>query len=283
MRADCPKLRPEVGPPTKRTANWRTAKPKPSLNPVGGAPRGECSHRPARTPKLRPEVGPPTEKHRRWAYRKTQTLTQPCGRRAPRRMQPQACQNPKASPRGRASHRKAPPTGIPQNPNSHSTLWEARPAANAGHRPARTPKLRPEVGPPTKSTADGHAAKPKPSLNLVGGAPRGECRPQACQPSKLRPEVGPPTKKHRRRATCKTQTLTQPAGGKPRGERRPQACHDPQSFAPRSGLPQESTSDGHTAKPLTQPRGRRAPRRTQACRRCRNRLESRSFRSTKAR
>ncbi len=174
---------------------------------------------------------------------------------------------------------------MPQNPNPHSTLWEARPAANAATGLPEPQSFAPRSGLPQKSTTDGHAAKPKPSLNPVGGAPRGECRPQACHPSKLRPEAGPPTKKHRRRAYRKTQTLT-----KPRGRRAPaaNAGHRPArtpKLRPEVGPPTKKHRRWACRKTqtLTQPRGRRAPRRTQACRRCRNRLESRSFRSTKAR
>ena len=81
----------------------------------------------------------------------------------------------KASPRGRASHRKY--------ALHAASLWEARPAANVPARPQK--KLRPKVGPPTEKYA-------------VHAAPLWEARPAAnaglpAQQHKLRPGGGAPT------------------------------------------------------------------------------------------
>ena len=90
----------------------------------------------------------------------------------------------KASPRGRASYRRAKASAAPL------FLWEPRPAANAEVLPAQKQKLRPEVGPPTRR-AKASAAP----LFFVGGAPRGECGMCCHSKAKLRPEVGPPTRR----------------------------------------------------------------------------------------
>ncbi len=118
----------------------------------------------------------------------------------------------KASPRGRASHRKYAVHAAP--------LWEARPAANAEGLPAQEHMLRPEVGPPTEKyavhaapvggatrgesgglPAQKHKLRPRSGLPQkyalhvvpVGGATRGESGGLPAQKQKLRPEVGPPT------------------------------------------------------------------------------------------
>ena len=112
------KLRPEVGPPTG----------EPTRQPHrfflwGGTPRGECGMCCHSKAKLRPEVGPPT--------RRAKAPPAPlfCGSRDPRRMPGSASSKAKASPRGRASYRRA------KSAIHTAFLWEARPAANQASEP----------------------------------------------------------------------------------------------------------------------------------------------------
>ena len=127
-----------------------------------------------------------------------------CGSRDPRRMAPARC--PKSFAPGRASHKKQ-CTPLP--------LWEPRSAAN-GASSVRE-ELRPEVGPPTKSSAR-----------------RSHCGSRALAAngaSSVSENASP-----RGRASHKKQ-CTPPSfvGAATRGERR-QLCAR-KSFAPRSDLP----------------------------------------------
>ena len=166
--------------------------------------------------KLRPKVGPPTEESKRrphpflWESRpaaKAMVLS---------------AQKAKASPRGRASYRRA------KAPPAPSFLWEARPAANAEVLPAQKPSFAPRSGLLQKSQSAARAVfcgrraprrkrwfcqlksksfAPRAGLlqknqkrsprRFVGGAPRGECGGSACSKAKLLPEVGPPTSPRR--------------------------------------------------------------------------------------
>ena len=145
-----------------------------------------------------------------------------------------------ASPRGRASHK---------NSTRALILWEARPAANADSQPPQKQKLRPEVGPPTKTV---HAP------SFVGGPTRGECRLAATSKAKASP---------RGRASHEKQCMRpQFVGAATRGECRLAATSlKSESFGPRSGLPQNSARAFIC--------GSRDPRRMQT----RSHLKSKSF------
>ena len=127
---------------------------------------------PARCPKkLRPEVGPPTKSSachpHLWEPRPAANGASPVPE--------------KASARGRTSHKAV-----------HAALicGSREPRRMA---PARCPKkLRPEVGPPTKSSARrSHCGSRALAANGASSVPE-----------KIRPEVGPPTKSSARRSRC---------------------------------------------------------------------------------
>jgi len=197
----------------RRRAFCAEAKPLHRFYIVGGAPRGECRPQACQRPKHHSEGGPSAQKPSLciasilWEAR-------PRGER-----RPQACQRPKHHSEGGPSAQK-PSLCIA------SIVWEARPAANAGHRPASDPSITPKASLLRRSQASASLlycrrraprrmqatglpatqaslrrrtfcaeAKPLHRSYIVGGAPRGECRPQACQRPRHHSEGGPSAQK----------------------------------------------------------------------------------------
>ena len=128
-------------------------------------PRGESNLLPAQSEKLRPEVGPPTKKTK--AH--THSLHGPAfvGAAPPRRKQSPAGAEPKASPRGRASHRKQKLTAMVC---TDPRLWESRPRGESNLLPAQSKSFAPRSGLPQKTNAHGHSlhghTPAGPELNL---------------------------------------------------------------------------------------------------------------------
>ena len=126
-------------------------------------------------------------------------------------------------------------------------MWEPRPAANADSQPPERQKLRPEVGPPTKTV---HAP------SFVGAATRGECRLVAT--SKARASA-------RGRASHKTVHAPSFVGAATRGECRLAATSKAKASA------RGRASHENSARTLIC--GSRDPRRMQT----RSHLKSKSF------
>ena len=127
-----PKPCPEVG------SKARSAHREPI---VGAAlSRRMRASYPAKSQTLRPGVGPPTESKLKSKPKRPPPAVTCffCGSRAPRRTSTSCTQEPKASPRGRASHRikssKAKQSA--HRPHCPAFLWEARPRGECGRQPA---------------------------------------------------------------------------------------------------------------------------------------------------
>gem|GEM_PF-2394509 len=262
------KLRPEVGPPTKQCTppsfvgavirgEWRQRGARKSFGPRSDLPLKAvhvtliCGRRDprrmasARCPKsFAPRSGLP---------QKAVHAALICRSRDPRRTAPARC--PKSFAPGRASHKKqcTPPSFVGaatrdewRQPGARKSFGlrsdlplkavHAAPIVGAAPSrrmaPARCPKkLRPEVGPPTKSSAcHPHLWEPRPAANGASSV-REELRPgsglpqkQRCTPpqlwearpaangassvrEELRPEVGRPTKSSARRPTLGCQGI----------------------------------------------------------------------------
>ena len=172
-------------------------------------PAAKAGSRPAQKQKLRPEGGAPTRS--RGAHRAAF-----CGSRDPRRMRATAGSKAKASPRGRASYKKA-------TARTERLLWEPRPAANASLQPAQKQSFAPRAGLLQEATA-----RTEPSF--VGGATRGEWGLAARSKSKsFAPRAG---------LLPEATTRTEPpfVGGATRGEWGLAARSKSKSCAPRAGL-----------------------------------------------
>ncbi len=142
-------------------------------------------------------------------------------------------------------------------------MWEARPAANAGCKPAQRPKLRPEVGPPTT------AAKPNPTrkahrLTLWEARPAANAGRRPAKTTSFAPRSGLPPQRQNPTPHVKHTALPH-VGGAPRGECRMQACPKGQSFAPASGLSQQRQKTTPTREHTAFPCGRRAPAANAGC------------------
>ena len=199
------KLRPEGGAPTEEP------KRRPRCFCGSRAPRRMLRFCLLKRQKLRPEVGPPTEEPKR----RPRCF---CGSRDPAaKAMVLSAQKAKASPRGRASYRRA------KAPPAPSFLWEARPAANAEVLPAQKPSFAPRSGLLQKSQSAARAVfcgrrAPRRMLRSVSSKAKASPRGRAS---------------YRRTKSAARVALWEP---RPRGECGGSACPKAKSFAPRSGL-----------------------------------------------